>query len=125
MHIRGLSCLDSLVHSNVGVLVYLSETKLKRGSSRQPLFLQPVNLAPLTVIISYVFLGSYPSFLYAASKAPRFRCSCMALQYAEEALVKPLELHVNFVPVPTAEAGFTGLLVFQIRIQGSLELLAQ
>lgn len=30
MLVRGLSCLDSLVRNNVGVLVYLIETKLKK-----------------------------------------------------------------------------------------------
>jgi len=29
----------------------------------------------------------------------------------------PLEVYVNFVPVTTAKAGFTGLLVFQTGVQ--------
>lgn len=61
---RGLSSLDSLVCNNVGVLVYLTETKLEREGEVEgsPRFLQPVNLASLTVTPP-TFLPSDPVFL--------------------------------------------------------------
>lgn len=126
MHRRSLSCLDSLVHSNVGVLVYLSETKLKReGEAQGSLCFCNLSIWPHSVIISYIFLGSYHSFLYAASRVPHFQCSCKALQYIEEALVKPTRTPCKFCPSVTVKAGLTGLLGFQIHIQGSVEVLAE
>lgn len=53
-----------------------------------------------------LFLGSYHSFLYAASKAPHFWCSCIALQYVEEALVKPTGTLSKFCPSTYSKGRF-------------------